>query len=378
MRRHIGLEVAASAIRVVEIQKKIDSNGFVTLKKVAIEPFPEESPVTLGKIEDRTTVAHAMREALSSAGLPRRGIVVGIAADSLAAYLEVPAGAKDHEREFLIRNADLSMWDTLDKENDRISWRVVESFTNGEGLPREILAVAAVKSETINRLEETLDLAQIRPAAVDLSGAALVRSLVRVQPSDRTTQTIVDVGAQQTLVVTRVGAHPRDIRTVAHGGDVVTDAVARASKLNPISAEEQKRHMEIPRTEGLNMPLGSIPGMSPTSLEPLSEVEEALTTAADELISSIANVVDQDTALNPSEPTQGVLLVGGGSRLRGIRERVAARLGVPVHLGQPWVADKFTKQTRFLEGNRRQLADLAVPVGLAMWGMIDRPSTDRQ
>lgn len=376
MRHLVGLEIASSAVRVVEINRRLDSEGFATLKAAAMEPLPFDSPVVAGKISDKTAVAHAIREAVRTAGVPRRNVVVGIATDSYSAHLDIPAGAKDHEREFLIRQSDLHMWHVLDRKSARLSWRVVEKYVNGEGNSREILGVAATDSAVIASLEDTLDLAQIRPAAIDLSGAALVRALVRVPLEDRTVQTIVDIGSQQTLVITRVGPHPRSIQTVPVGGKAITDAIGRTLKLAPAAAEDHKRHMEIPRTEGLHTAFGSITGVSPESEKPLSEAEETLASAVDDLVAAIAELVDQDTALHPSMPTQGVLLVGGGSRLRGMRERTAARLGIPVHLGQPWVADKYGKNLEFLQGNRRALADLSVAIGLAMWGIVDRPSAD--
>src|SRR5690606_36211708 len=97
MKQYAGLEIASTGVRVAEIFKKPDQGGFITLKRAAIEPFPvDNSPVSMGRITDRTMVAHTIREALAKAGMARRGLVVGVTADALSAYLELPPGAKDH------------------------------------------------------------------------------------------------------------------------------------------------------------------------------------------------------------------------------------------------------------------------------------------
>lgn len=373
---HIGIDIAATGVRVVELEKKLDSSGFVTIKKAAIEPFGSTSPLSEGEITDPVTVAEAIRTALTKAGISRKSAVVGVSTNATARLLVIPAGARDHERETLLRSRPMSLWDLLDAKTARLSWRVVDTYRDEEGSPREVLAVAAVATETIQVIEHTLDLAQVRPAAIDLTASALIRALVRSAPGEDVVQTIVDVGAQHTVVVTRNGAYPRDVTTVNYGGDHITDAIQRTMGFaSREQAEDHKRHLALPSLDDYTPTFGSLANQGD---QPLSEVERMVTQAADDMVSAIADVIDQDTSNHATEPTRGVLLVGGGARLRGIRERLAARVGRPVHLGQPWVSDRMGRQARFLEGDRRAITDLTVAVGLAMWGSVSQPSTDLQ
>lgn len=373
--RHLGLDIGATGIRVVELEPKLHE-GFFVLRKVGFEPLPPGSIIE-GQIVDETTVASAVTTAIRNAKFPMVGFVAGVSHGAQAGLLDIPAGAKESEREHLIREAQLSMLSTFDDAYSlRLSWRLLDTYVDEENVKHERLAISAAHQDTVRTIEKTLDMAGVRPRAIDLTGAALIRSLVRLAPGERTIQTLVDIGAEKTLVTTRTGPVPRSVREIPRGGRHVTDELMRELGANPDLVEEQKRRMELPSVGDNAESFSSAPGMSSLEGRQVSTAEAALQNAVDRLVTEISETIDSDSSTFPQNPTQGVTLIGGGARLHGLREYLAARLMVPVFVGNPWIAPEFNRQTSFLEGDPEALSDLTVAAGLAAWGMSSKSWTD--
>ncbi len=129
---------------------------------------------------------------------------------------------------------------------------------------------------------------------------------------------VVDVGHARTDVVVVRGGKPVYARTIGRGGKQLTDAIARRWNL-PTGEAEKAKHSD-----------GYVASatMPPTSEQwaRISEVTTAeLTPLARELRQSLAAC----RAKTGSYPT-GVVLVGGGSRLRGLDHFLGEQLGLPV------------------------------------------------
>lgn len=210
-----------------------------------------------------------------------------------------------------------------DLESMVLATRVIEAK---EGASRT-LAFIAPREELRERLDQ-LGAAGADPKVLPFEQEALATY------ADRGVQVVLDVGHRRTLLAVCQGGQLMGGRVVAGGGAAITAAVAQAAGVEWAAAEELKHQARVPARPGevaaewdgdrtdtairIELPTPA-PGA----------VEAAIREAAEEW------AVDVRAELIALEDELGVgldevLLCGGGSRLRGLGELLAAHLGVPV------------------------------------------------
>lgn len=134
---------------------------------------------------------------------------------------------------------------------------------------------------------------------------------------------VVDVGHVRTDVVVVRGGKPVYARAVARAGKHLTDAIARHWKL-PFAEAEKAKHSD-----------GFVASATlPASSEAWSRVSEVTTTELAPLARDLRQSFAACRARTGATVTQ-VLLVGGGSRLRGLDHYLGEQLGLPVVMLAP-------------------------------------------
>jgi cell division ATPase FtsA len=200
---------------------------------------------------------------------------------------------------------------------------------------------------------------------MDLSGAALLRALTRANPQYGEVSTVVDIGASKVVVATRSGHHLRSVRTTAGAGVEMTRALAQAVGCTFEEAENIKRGMRLPAVER-----NTVDGYAKAEQEQISPAERILSQSVNMVVDSIAQSIEADAA-NFGSYTQGVTLCGGTSLLRGVKDRLQRRVGVPVIIGRPWAEVERSRRNAafFIEGqlDPRVLLSLSTAIGLALW-----------
>lgn len=382
--RAVGVDISASGIRIAEVEPKL-RDQFVTVKKLAFEPFPvDSSPVYPGgSIAYPVAVADSLSRALKSAKVPPRKIVVPVRPGVGAALVSLPVGLKNAaEYEAAIRQLrDMPLWqeEGFEPNTARISWKVVNQHTTGAGVQAELLAVTAVKRESVEQIEEVLELARVEPLAIDIQPACLLRALVRTHPDDDEVVTIVDVGASSTTVLTRRGPYPRHFVVIPAGGRKLTEAVQQNLGLSFDDADRQKQYMKLVASD-LETSMYGFGESSPA--QQVTQLDRDLSSSTDQIIEEIAVAIEADASANPANPTTGLQLVGLASRMSGFRQRLENRTGLPVHYGQPWVSLASASVVEKLAGDdpleqRRLVMSFSTAIGAAMWSLTSRPSVDR-
>jgi len=166
----------------------------------------------------------------------------------------------------------------------------------------------------------------------------------------------------------------RSLRTTVGAGSDLTRAIAGVTHETFAEAEERKYAMRLSsggvRAGGASAGYGAEDGLSVLSQDGTSVVDMTLSSAVDVLVDTIAQSVETDAG-NFGSLTQGVSLCGGTALLRGVKDRLQLRLGVPVSIGRPWAdIERSRKNARFFVDGRpdpRVLLSLATATGLALW-----------
>ena len=373
----IGVDIGANAVRVVQIDG-IDDDGFAIITKVGISTLKAGS-FSGGRIRNPQNVAAALVKALKDAGVPRYGFVIGLSAPDVAvARYALPATVSPNERASALATMGIQISPSLDPELSTLATSLVRIDTMGDGTENAVLTVAGALTEDIESLITVCKLAGATPKAIDLSGVASMRSLVRTYSDASEIATIVDIGSSKTIISTRQGAFLRSMRTITAGGDDITRAILAITGEDHSQAERRKASLRLP---GIGEDYDSVVASvntnyfdeDETNLESQTaqRITNALMRTSENLIDTIAQVLESDGA-STGAFTQGISLSGGGALLRGFKERLAQRVGVPVLVGRPWAKIQRNRKTNEMldhEGNAdpRILLALSTAIGLALW-----------
>lgn len=372
----VGVDIGSSAVRAVEVVG-VDKHGYAIIRRAGIQPLPSGVMVG-GEVKSLVPVGQAIASALRQAGLPKSGFVLGVGSRlSALSRIQCPDAVGPTERATWLRNGREEISPTVPLADAALSWNVIRTEMSPQGMPIHVLNVAAVLQREVETLISVCRIADCQPKALDLTGAALARAMVRVPANDMTVATIVDVGATRTLIATREGPHLRSIRTLSSGGDALTRALMSSLQVSFDAADDRKRFMSL-TTSKRNQAIQAASAYADDDLDqaeaPKTSVEDALGKAADALIEDIAKTIGSD-AREARSMTQGIQLVGGGSRIRGFAEKLSARVGVPTTTAAQWAELQFNSKTaEFFDttgptpvADPDVLRDLTVAVGLALW-----------
>jgi type IV pilus assembly protein PilM len=225
----------------------------------------------------------------------------------------------------------------------------VEELTDSSGARTLKGLLVAAARETVLANVRATELAGLSVQSVDLTPFAVLRSLGRQTGAEVETEALIDIGARVTNIVVHSGGVPRFVRILLVGGQDVTDAVAEQLGVPLAQAEVMKQQAGRVGVE-----------------EGLEDVVRSVAHTAQDFVTEVRGSLDYYAASNPTAPIERLVVTGGGSRLEGILDRLAAATRLPVTAGDPMGSLRIG-DTGLDDAQLQFVTPLAaVPVGLAM------------
>jgi type IV pilus assembly protein PilM len=172
-----------------------------------------------------------------------------------------------------------------------------------------------------------LDIAEaagLRPVAVDVEPAALLRSYVpqfRRDEDQQRRRMFVNVGASNTVIVIARDGDPLFVKYVDVGGRHFDEAVARQLTMPLAEAATLRRHNGDRREDQRES-------------EVTKSVEEAIRPVLERLAQEIALCIRYYSVTFRGQPL-GMLVLSGGEANASLVQWLAARIDVPCELGNP-------------------------------------------
>lgn len=186
-----------------------------------------------------------------------------------------------------------------------VSWGTAVAH---EGPADMDLLLAAAKLEAVNALARAAAEAGFEPAAMLPTALTTLAGCRLARTGDAVPVLVVNIGARSTALV-QVDAGRFATRSVAMGGNGVTQQLATSRNCSPDEAEDQKR--------------------AETSAGDATGASDAFATRlAQEITRSVLHFGRQSGMGQPAR----ILLTGGGARLVGLAESLSNRLKLPVEL----------------------------------------------
>jgi type IV pilus assembly protein PilM len=336
----IGLDIGGTAVRAaVLVPRVIDGHPSVSMHSVGRVGLPRGAVVN-GIVREPALVTHALKALWQQNRIDCRNVVVGITSQQVVVReVELPNLAPAERAQALPYQArDIIPLPVERAILDFIPVRDVDpAGSTVAGLliaaPREPVSV------TVRAIEQ----AGLRVARVDLAAFAALRA-----SADETlaVEAVIDLGAHLTNVVVHNDGVPQLVRTIARGGDQLTEHVASRLTIDPDAAELAKRTI----------------GLSEGDSDLGAAIREAIRPLLGELRSSL-------TAFEQTHPDaliERVALTGGGAAMPGLAEELARIGDIPVEVVAPLCHVKPRRSSKNSSPEDAARVATAVSVGLAM------------
>ena len=333
----VGLDIGSGLIKVAVIDH---GRGEPELTKVSITPLLADAIVE-GEIMDPAIVSEAVRAALAGAGLKGKSVVTAVGGrDVIVKKIQIDRVKEQQARELIRWEAEQHV--PFDMESVELDFQILDP--DADGLEMSVLLVAAKRDLIESKLRLLTD-ADVKPSAVDVDAFALHNAFEVNYPDAMTgVVCLVNIGHEVTNINIMDDGVPLLSRDIAIGTRRFREDLQRERGL---SAEE---------ADGLLQGYDRSPHLESVVESRGEEIAVGIERASAFLSSSSRHV----------NKLVATYTCGGGARIPGLTEALAARLRIQVEQANP------LKRLRVRDGAFDSLVidDVApllmLPIGLAL------------
>lgn len=354
----LGVDIGSSSIKVVLIEKVEEKIVLKNYGEIALGP---RGGVSVGQATNLSgeLVSIALRDLLKEAGITAHHTLIAIPfSASLLAVVELPdIGSKElnsmipiEARRYIpvpITEVSLDWW-VLPKRKSEEKPKVDASPDGATQVGKIEVIIAAIQNEVIKKYESIKRDAQI-PGEASHFEIEIFSTLRAVVGRDLSPVLVIDIGAGSTKLALVDEGVVRGSHVISMGGQDITLGLSRSQGIPFEKAEEIKCRVGM---------IGEEDGRD------VAVVAELL----------LANIMNESARFaenyehKHNTKIEKVILVGGGSRLKGIEKIVAQNFKTAlVTIGDPFAR---VDTPAFLTGTIKELSpNFAVAVGIALKGL---------
>ncbi|MEE9595400.1 MAG: pilus assembly protein PilM [Acidiferrobacterales bacterium] len=338
----LGIDVSSSACKVLELSRADDH---CRVERYAVEPLPQNSVVEHA-ITEVEQVAQAVERAVKRSGSRCKHAAVAVAgAHVITKTIKMPATLNETDLQTQIEmEADHYIPYPLDEVN--MDYQVIGAT---EDNPEEVeILMAACRKEIVDDYVAVIQAHGLTPAIVDIETYAMENAYSLIA------QHMPGGGMEKTVAILDVGATTTNINVIHNNRSVYSRDHTFGGR--QLTEEIQRRYGLSYEEAGLAKKQGGLPDNYQTDvLRPFMEAmcQEAMRALQFFYSSSPFNNVDQ------------VLLAGGCAQIPGIDEMVAARIGVPAMVANPFASMSLASRIK-PEMLANDAPSLMISCGLAL------------
>ncbi|MEK7813865.1 MAG: type IV pilus assembly protein PilM [Candidatus Desantisbacteria bacterium] len=352
----IGLDISSDAVKVVRL-KKVGNNVVLTgigLEKIAPEPLDEDA---VGAKHELTV--KAIKTMLYNNGIDTKKVRTSVSGNSVVVrYVKLPHMSATELRDVIRFEAEEHI--PFDIEHVIIDFQIIKEMIEKDERMILVLLVAA-KEELIYDHMEILQRSGLETLHINVDTFAVEDALVS-DGKEEEVVALVDIGARMTninVVENKCSCFNRDILV---GGNDFTETIKRELGVNFLEAEQ------IKEAEGVIIHSEDL--SSGTYSERMSHISYAIESVGarllDELERSFAYYYTQLPVYRKN--IDKVFLSGGTARLKNLDEFLAAGLGIPVVIADPFVNIKMSPKVN-VNTIKKYGSAFTVAIGLALRGL---------
>lgn len=341
----LGLDISSTSVKLLELSK---SGENYRVESYGVEPLPENAVIEKN-ISDVDGVGEAIQRLLERCKTKVKFAAVAVAGSAvITKTIEMSAGLSEDEMENQLQ-VEADQYIPYPLEEVALDFEVQGPSPRDEQ-QNEVL-IAACRRENVEMREAALELGGLKAKVVDIEAHCMQRAfeLVRSQfmneedEEDEKVIAIVDIGATMTtLSVLTAGGAPYT-REQLFGGKQLTEEIQRRYSLSVEEAGLAKKQGGLPEDYESEV------------LQPFKEAVVQQVTRSLQFFYSSSAYDDVDH----------IVLAGGTSSIDGLADMVAAKLGTPCSIANP-----FSKMTLSAKVNETNLTNdapaMMIACGLAL------------
>lgn len=340
---YIGLDIGYGGMKLVELRNE---KGRARLVTYAYANMPSDS-LDKSMLNDTAGSADVLKQMLAKARTTTKKVAAALPLSSVfSTVLSVPSVDEKEVKDLAMAQVrKLLPWPI---EEAAVDLKVIDKIEKTEvtKASTRVLVSAAPKS-LVMKYTELFKASGLEPVALETEGFAEIRSLIG---KDKSTILLLDIGSLRTNVMVVEKGVPFVIRSIATGGNAISQTIARTLGIPLDQAETMKRDIK------------SMQSFTPTGdLKPILNV--LVKPILEEIRYSINMYQSQDGA-TANKRIEKIILTGGSSLLPRLAEFLTQELNINTYLGDPWARVVYPADLRPV------LDDLgpryAVAIGCAM------------
>jgi len=372
----VGVDIGSRFIKVVQAEAG-RAPGTWQIVKAAVGPTPPDA-VRDGIVMDQAGVAQALRALMQSENIDANAAVAAISGASvIVRHIKLPRMAESVLRRSVRFEAAKHISSNVD--DSMIEFEITGAVP-GEDDKMSVMLVAAPIDMVESRLA-VLTQAGLEPVGVDIEAFALQRALVDLSPTrpgEGTTLALLDIGATTTDVNIVTNGLFALTRSIPIAGDSFTQALKTVAPGEGWNAlEEIKARVEMttllqPDADPEAATLAR--AIQPALDELLREVRRSTNYYQSQLSDPANSILPAGTTSQTSGPVARIIITGGSAKMKGLEAYMAARLGIPVEIWDPFAGpalDTAPMAPGFIEENH---PFLVTGVGLALKDLRPLPA----
>lgn len=333
----VGLDIGSGLVKVAVIDH---AKGEPELTKVAITPLLADAIVE-GEVMDPQIVADAVMATMRAAGVTSKDVITAVGGrDVIIKKIQIERVKEQQARELMRWEAEQHV--PFDMESVELDFQILDP--DGDGVEMSVLLVAA-KRELIEAKLRLLSDAGLNPAVVDVDAFALHNAFELSYPD----------AMQGVVGLVNIGHEVTNINILDEGVPILTrDIMVGTRKFR----EDLQRERGLGADEASQLLQGydRSPHLDAVIEGKGEEIAVGIERAAAYLASSSRSAAQM----------RAVYVCGGGSRIPGLSDVLAARLRVQVEHANP-LANLRVRDGAFDSLVTDEVAPLLMlPIGLAL------------
>ncbi len=337
----VGLDIGFSAIKVVALSKEKEQFRLVSLGSI---PTPQPGMASDTE-EDLENLANAIKKLFAATRIDQRDVIVALPESRVFTRIidDLPY-LSDNELSSAIRYA-AEEFIPMPLSDVNLNWQILIRSAANDKNARTVVLVIASPRNVVAKYLKVLDMAGLRPKALETETIAVTRSLVGNNPFSPSTL-IMQFGATTTDFAAVSKGLIWFTRSISSGGMALTRSIAQRFNFELNQAEQYKR----------------IYGLMEDQLE--GKVVEALKPIVNIIAGEARRVIQAFETKYPSNPIKRVVVSGGGAKMPGMVIYLAGVLGLEVQEADPWYS--IMKDKNSASKLAQDAPSYSVAVGLAL------------
>ncbi|QNK80365.1 type IV pilus assembly protein PilM [Nakamurella sp. PAMC28650] len=305
----IGIDLGATAVRAAILALSMTGGGpAVTVHGLGSVPLPPGAVIN-GAVNEQAAVTQALKELWAINGFSCSKVILGVANPQVVVRpLQIPnLNAQQRAKALPFQAREII---ALPLDEVVLDYAQVGPPNPETGMLNGLLI--ATPRRPVLAAVEAVERAGLKVARVDLSSFGALRS---IGDQRFKVQAVIDLGAQLTSIVIHHHGVPQLVRTLARGGQELTDLLVENLNLSPEEAERAKRET------GLTGQPDNVSTVVETAIRPL--------------LAEIRSSINYFRAGSDGAALEGISLTGGAAALPGLAAVLSTQNGVPVTVIDP-------------------------------------------